>query len=416
MMQLPVNRMKKHASDAVSPRALILVLFVFGMILSACSGPSRSALPEDPAVENSLESRGVGTSYVWVDSSRSVVRTALGEEAFYVGDGGRVVFSSTPENGSVAVYAVESNGRIQLVFVDLTSGTSRELHAGSTPLEYTGAWSPDEQSFAFGYNTPVEGQGRNSIGEGGIMIFSRGEGQVRSVGCSASQAVISWPSDSALFVRNNDNMYGVSPLDCATQRTVDIRKWHHISPSPDGHRIAYILRDLAFNSDTRQYEPDSMLYVVPVGEKGGILVVGDRYRPRNQVWSADSKELAFDVLERVGEEKRVVFIYQLEEDKRLVLTTPADANPSESHPSYYGSSHSVYFLADGERLMKHTINGVESSPFDIRSDIAKPVGVIQIPVLEAVLVELENGATYLYSFLSKDSSLLGYGRAIVPGG
>lgn len=392
---------------------LFLVLFS----LTACSSSKGglSAGLDGPDKNESTESVDLGTTYIWVDSTRSTLRDASGEELSYIGGGGDVIFSSSAPSGSAIVYAAESEGRIELTYVDIESGTSRVLHTGRAPLVYSSAWSPDEQSFVFGYYAPVEGEGRMSIGKGEIMMLNRGSGRLQKAGCSSSQVVISWPASETLLVRNNDFMYAVSPSDCATRKTTDIRKWHHVTPSPDGQKIAYILRDLVFNKNTREYEPDSMLYVVSAGEEEGTLVVGDRYRPRNMAWSSNSSELVFDVLEKLGADKRVIFIYQIDEDKRFVLNDPSPLNPSESHPSFYGGVHTVYYFADSEYLMVGFTSGIDKRSLRIDENLGKPVGILHLPEKPFQnLVEVESGDVYQVSSRANSAFLLGRGKAIIP--
>jgi len=411
------ERLLSNAQFHLLFRWMPVAVFCLGLFtLTACSS-SKSGLTEgseDSADTDVIESEGLGTFYIWVDSTRSAYRNATSEEVAYIGSGGDVIYSSSAPSGTAIIYAAESNSRIELTYVDMTSGASRILHVGRAPLVYTGAWSPDEQSFAFGYFVPIEGAGRSNIGAGEIMVLNRNSGRLQKAGCLSSQAVISWPVASTLVVRNNDNMYGVSPSDCTTQTTVDIRKWHSLTPSPDGQKIAYILRDLAYNKDSREYEPDSMLYVVPAGEEGGTLVVGERYRPRNVAWSASSSELAFDVLENLDEEKRVIFVYQIAEDTRFVLNDPSPSSPSESHPGYYGGSNTVYYLANGKNLIVGTASG--NALFDLQIDekLGKPVDIVQLPNQFTTLVEVDSGDVFLYSSQTKSSTLIGRGSAIIP--
>jgi len=391
------------------------IVILFLPILPGCS--SSKEVVEEGVMDDDDESfaDAVVAKYIWIDATSSILKSNIGDEINFISSGGKLVYSSVSGDGTAIVFGVENDGRVQLNYVDMVSGGSRSLQAARTPVIFTGAWSPDSKSFAFGYYVPLEGQGRNTIGEGEIKVVSTTDGQVRNIRCSASQAVVAWPEAGTLMVRNNDNMYGVSPTDCSTQITVDIRKWHHIKPSPDGSKLAYILRDLAYNRDSQKYEPDSMLYVVNSGEIEGTLVVGDRYRPRNIAWSDNSAEIAFDVLERLDSDKRVVFIYQIEEEKRFVLNDPSEQNPSESHPAYFYRSNSLSYVADGERLM---IGGGSLMVEQITvGDDAGPwlrlAGWLDRG--KTAVIKDAAGNLHAYDMRTKESSLMGAGDVAAPG-
>ena len=127
--------------------------------------------------------------------------------------------------------------------------------------------------------------------------------------------------------------------------------------------------------------------------------------------------MAFEVLEKVGSEKRVIFFYELAADRRYVMNQPSDAAPSETHPIWPLTGGGLSYISGGESLMVRSIG--ESFPAmvdlgDGAGSAKRIVGWSGLP--NTVLIVDDQGVTFEYNIATKASSRLGDGTIIVPGG
>ena len=246
------------------------------------------------------------------------------------GRGGRKTFVSVSPGDTLVAIAVANASESSFYVFDRDARTATQIHSGHPGLVYTGDWSDDGSSFYFGFYQPAG----DKMGEGDVRVYDPGERVVKTVGCSASRAVLRAMSDGSLLVRNSDNIYQVVTRGCTTLRTLDARKMHHVTVSPDGQHLAYILRDLVFNRETGEYEADSTLYLEQTKGSDALKIVGDKYQPRNMKWSPDSDEPAFDVELQDGTGQRAISIYSLESKQSSYLVAPVENSPSRTRPVF----------------------------------------------------------------------------------
>jgi len=385
---------------------LILFLLTIGL---GCSGPG--AAVNEVESETSKTPFGNGR-YVWIDQSQTSIRDlATGEES-RIGAGGQVSFSSISTNGAHVAIALTGVSGSRLLLIHSAAREMTELNRGRADLIYTGAWSQSGEDFVFGFYQPTDADNRRVLGQGDIRKVSLATGEIVRIGCSTSKAVIAWPRTNELIVRSTDNLYRVSVDGCVTLETMDIRRWHSMTGSPDGSHIAYIFRELAFNRDTREYEPDSALFVMPSTGGEGIKVVGDRYRPRNMVWSPDGSEIAFDARVDPASEQRSISVYNLTAAESIFLSPPTDSGPSQSNPRWGPEGRFVSFVQNGNQLVIRTAATAFDHAILLGEDQRSAKTLVTWLGEGAAIVEDATGSVWLHDVQSRQSLLLGSGTAI----
>ena len=317
------------------PTALVF-MFLF---VSACASTESAVSTIDESSEE--EASPISGYDLFQNQNKLLVMTTrrTGRE-IVAGRGGRKTFVSISPGDTLVAIAVANVDESSFYVFDRDARTATKIHSGHPGLVYTGDWSDDGSSFYFGFYQPVG----KKMGEGDVRVYDLGGRVVKTVGCSASRAVLSAMSDGSLLVRNSDNIYQVAVDGCATLRTLDARKMHHVTVSPNGQHLAYILRDLVFNRDSGQYEADSTLYLEQTKGSDPLKIVGDKYQPRNVEWSPDSKELAFDVELQDGTGRRTISIYSLESKQSSYLVAPAENSPSRTRPVFSPNGEYVLFV------------------------------------------------------------------------
>lgn len=257
------------------------------------------------------------------------------------GKGGRKSFVAVSQDRNRVALAIANSDSSHLYVFDRAARKATLLHSGFSGLVYSGNWSADGEIFYFGYYRP-EGK---RMGRGDLQYYSYQAHSVEGLGCSASRVVLAVMKDGSLLVRNSDNIFQVAADGCATLRTVDARKLYHVNVSPDGSHMSYVLRDLVFNQSTRQYEPDSTLYLESTTGSDPVKVVGDKYQPRNMNWSPDGSEIAFDVELQDGSGRRAISVYSLESGSSSYLVPPSRGSASSSHPVFSPNGAHILFVS-----------------------------------------------------------------------
>jgi len=247
---------------------------------------------------------------------------------------GSVRFVSSAPDQSAVVASVGGS----LIAVPRDGATINVLESGDASRVYTGAWSQDASRFHFGFYEPA-GDG---MGAGGIRTWDRPADEIRNVGCSASKVVLAELASGSLLVRNVDNIFEVDADGCGTIRSVDARKMHHVTVSPDGTHLAYILRELVFNREDRAYEPDSTLYLEPTTGGEAVKVIGDKYAPRNLSWRPDGSELLYDVGPPGGEAQRAISVYTLSDSRSSYVLPPNSTTAATQALMSPGGQHVLF--------------------------------------------------------------------------
>jgi len=314
----------------------LLASVLLSFLMAACaSAPVIVEEAPPPPVEPASPLDGYRA--IVADQERIEVRGASPTPQSFSAAGPTGFVSGAPDGSAVVL----SKGG-SLVAVSSEDGVITLLSEGSEDRVYTGAWSTDGMRFHFGYFvSAADGTGAGGS-ETGIDTWDRRADEVRSVGCSASKIVLAEVPGGSLMVRNEESLYEVEAIGCETIRSVDARKLHHVSASPDGRHLAYILRELVYNRERRAYEPDSTLYIESTTGSDPIKVIGDRYAPRNLSWRPDGSELLYDVAPPDDGLQRAVSVYTVADGRSTYVIPPA-ASSAVTHPSMApGGRHIVY--------------------------------------------------------------------------
>ena len=249
--------------------------------------------------------------------------------------------AAAPNHDAVAfTYATPDS--VHLARYTLGDDRLKQVDARARPVSYSIAWHPERDAFAYGFYTPTDEGNR---GPGAIRVAENGS--TRSVGCSASTEVLAWLLDDQLAVRNDDNLYLVAAVDCATEASLDIRRHHHMTYDASHTRMAYIYRTLEYNREADAYQPDSTLYMSDVAGNEETRLFGNDRAPRHATWSPDSPELAVSVLE---DGRRRLVVYNAESDETTFLIPPESApEGAQQHPQWSPTGDAVAFTlaADG---------------------------------------------------------------------
>lgn len=320
-----------------------MLLGVMVVMLVQCSGPSTTVQPPEPE-ETVPVLRGPAFAALYFDEAGLRHRDlSAGTDVFLVEGTYLGAHGVSPEGRHLAV-SVRGNDGAKLVVVDLTTGDVWEVHTVEETVEYSMAWAPDGSALAFGYYASRRGGAQAMMGPAGIQVATVEARTVQHAGCTVSRIVKHWLPGGDLVVNDGSNQYIVGADDCRTLHTVDARKMHHVAFSPDGKRMSYIFRDLVYNRETRQYEPDSTLFIADVTGENARKVVGYKYRPRHMIWSPDGTELAFDVQSQDDPALRYISIYDVEQGTSAYLNLPdAGGAYSETHPRWSPSGERMAF-------------------------------------------------------------------------
>lgn len=257
--------------------------------------------------------------------------------------------SASPDGRWLALaYSAADSSRLGLV--DLQQGTVREVHAVPGTVVYTTAWSQEDAVVAFGYYYPRSGGG---MGRGDILIATS-DGTTRRVGCSASRTVATWMPSGDLIVGDSNNLYVVSAEGCRTLATNDVRKKPYVGFSADGQLMAYVFRDLVYQRATRQYVPDSTLFIADARGRSVRKLYGDERRARNISWSPTTRELILDLNADDNPSQRLILIFDAATSKASYLVAPeATGGASLTRPIWSSSGTNVAYTMTGDGYRQH---------------------------------------------------------------
>jgi hypothetical protein len=300
--------------------------------LSACSSSSgvrseRSASDQPAAVDQTVlivDDRGLMARELGSTTSRSITSELKSVVEFW----------PSPAGGHTAVAGEGVAGTILGLLEP--EGSFSELYRISGSGEFSVVWAPSGDSLMFGFKGSEER---------GIHMLAIGSESTTDVGCSASSIAHSWGMDDWFVVGDGSNLYVVERTGCGTIESVDARKQHELTFSPDGRRAAYVLRELEYDREAREYRPDSSLYIARSSGADPLLVVGDRYKPRRPVWSPDGTSLAFDAELPDAPGRRLISIYDVEQKQSAFLTPKAvKSKVSQWAPRWSPEGSAVAYL------------------------------------------------------------------------
>jgi len=299
--------------------------------ISGCSNSSKTleTEPEPPAATTSetailIDDRGLVT----ISFDGAIAETIEPAVRF----AGKLWPSPDRRHTALTVHKGES-AYLALVGSD---GSYLDLHHLPEGAIYSVAWAPTSDSLLIGFT---------SSDRNGIAVHTVGPDTLVDVGCSASSQALSWGREDWFVVGDETNHFVVERSGCGTIESVDARKLHEVKFGPHGDRVAYILRELEYNSKSREYRPDSSLYVANAVGTDPVMVAGDRYRPHRPVWSPDAMSLAFDARLPEEPDRRLVSIYDVEAGMSAFLNPGAvDSKSSEWAPHWSPSGDAIAYL------------------------------------------------------------------------
>lgn len=306
-------------------RTLFLAVLLF---LGGCAASAPEVTPSAP---------DVASEDVPVKAPPAA-RVLLATDLVTAGVEGDVERGLEAPDADTAALVLRGADGASIVLADRSTGLMDVVYESHVPADLSMVWSPDgERLYA----------GRRSDSGGGIFEIDAASGAIRDVGCSASNVVLGVRTDGALVVRGANNVYVVEAARCATLQTFDARRMIEIAVSPGASHLAYVHRELSYNSDSRSYEPDTTLHVVPTAGGEPTRVIGDRYAPRRISWLAGGDELAYDVVLQDGSGNRGLSIYSVASGQSS-WTIPPDRLSGSATRGHYGPDPGTFvFQLDG---------------------------------------------------------------------
>ena len=262
----------RRLSKSILVNALLLATAACASTQGAPSeepAPERSFLPEGPPIEQP------GDAYLMYYAHASGVRvrnTALGVDSVVIPRAGDVVGKQSPDNAYLAL-AYRRGDSTALVIVNGHSGAMSPVHAAGGNGAYTFAWATASDTLGVAYRPIGDGQS--------AVLIADLNGNVRDVGCAASNRFIVWRAGGQLVVRDARNIYTVDARNCNTLATLPMRGKTDIEYSYDGNRVVF--------------PRDGSLYLASYNGAGAQQLAGAPFNPQNPTWSPDNRRIAFEI-------------------------------------------------------------------------------------------------------------------------
>lgn len=317
---------------------LTVVLAAFGVALAGCSSPSQT--PDPPSPSQSEPPSGSTLSLLYATAEDGLVLHDAGRDSSRTLVP-RATYDSVQARSASERYlafSYRTADSTHLAMLDRTTQTLQPVDARESPVTYSLAWHPSADRLAFAYYEPAQSGTR---GPGDVFVATP-DGATRDVGCSAAREVLHWLPDGSLATRNDDKLYVVAPSDCATRASADARRMRKAVYAPTGDHLAYIHRELTYERETREYTPDSSLFLSDARGNNAQELFGHERRVRHLRWAPDASELAFDVrVEASGH--RQIAVYNLGSERTVYLTPPGQTSAEQIHPRWSPSGTHVAF-------------------------------------------------------------------------
>jgi Tol biopolymer transport system component len=369
-------------------------------LLAACAAPAPVVAPAPtPEIPS-----GPAFGSLVVSEGRLVVQA---EESLPVGQVGIERVDQVFPGGQAGAVLFSIGTRDSTLLMKAQQGEVTRIHGVNGASVYTVAWSPDGTQAAFGhYRSRGEASpGRPRMGAGDILLYDGAD--VSRVGCSASRAVLGWAANGQLLVRNTDNLYLIERDGCDTVETIDARRMHGLTVSPDAQHLVFVHRELEFDRATRSYVADSTFRMTDLDGQNPRTVVSFKYRPRGFSWRADGTELAFDVMDPNLPGARAISIFDLASGTAAYLHPPTSPESREFAPSWSPSGARMAYR-QGASVAVRTF--ADQFPSVIPgSEGARPMGWLDD---ETLILRAADGATRVVSLSGGASQRISSGSVI----
>ncbi len=315
---------------------LLLGLAGPGLLATGCSSSSPSATssaaesaPAGPALSllYTTPSEGLVLHDARTDTTRSLVPGATH-------DGVRARSAS----GRYLAFSYSTADSVRLALLDRRTQTMQPVDRRAAPVTYSLAWHARDDRLAFAYYEPAQSGTRGP----GAVVVATPDGNTRDVGCSAAREVLQWLPDGSLATRNDENLYVVAPEDCATRAAADAARMREASYAPTGDHLAYIYRELTYDSDANEYTPDSSLFRSDVRGQNAEKLFGPQRRVRSLRWAPEGAELAFETYVEASGHRQIA-VYDAGADRTVFLTPPDQVGADQLNPRWSPSASRVAY-------------------------------------------------------------------------
>lgn len=258
---------RKQRSEGVRHRFVVATAGLLAMGCASGPGGMEDVTPAGPP----LVQPGDGYVMYYTNGSGIRVRDTGREVDSALISGARDVRAEpSPDRRRVALSYRQADVT-SLIVVDRVSGHVSRVHDSPGNGEYTMAWSAAGDVLGVGYRA----------GGGGGILVSDGNGNLRDVGCSASNRFLAWRGNGQAVVSDGRNVYTVNTTNCGTLATLPMQGKTDITYAPNGGRVAF--------------RRGGSLFVANHDGANAQQITNARSNASNLRWSPDGGRLAFDV-------------------------------------------------------------------------------------------------------------------------
>ncbi len=312
-----------------------------GLFAAGCSSPPKA--PSTDSTEATSSGPTLSLLYTTAEEGLRLHDAGLDTTRTLVPGASYDGVRTRSPSGRYVAFSYKTADSAHVALLDATEQTLQPVDSRAASVTYSLAWHPQKDRLALAYYKPAQSGTR---GPGDVFVATP-DGTTRDVGCSAAREVLHWLSDGSLATRNDKKLYVVAPEGCATRAAVDAQKMHHATYAPTGEHLAYIHRELTYESDEREYTPDSSLFLSNARGQEAEKLFGNKRQVRHLEWGPEGEELAFDTrVEASG--KRQIAVYNAGEGRTVYLTPPSEVTSNQAHPRWSSEgSHIAFTLRDG---------------------------------------------------------------------
>jgi len=354
------------------PVARRLPRYLAFLLLAACAPPS-ARVPEPVPEPAPLP----GDNYALVYAEQGKLRyldTRAGRDRVIADGVTEILMAQATPSGNRVVVAFAGPNATRAVMVNLKDGAVRTIRDGVIGERYTAAWTTDGSRLGVGFRGDVSG---------GILVLEP-TGEIRSMGCRASNQTMAWQSATRAIVHGGANHYIVDAGNCTTIATLQRAGKREITYSVNAGRASwYVDRSVTFQNIGRA-DVIPELWIAN-GDGSAARVIADyQSQPRHAVLSPDGRRIAYEVVSRRWANTTHVVIYDIAANdyafvaEEKLLGVPSDFNVCWSPDGTRIAHDRVYARAGAQPYTTRQVvvrRGTEETEvFD--EAIAQPAAVV----------------------------------------